>query len=562
MCPACHVARRVFCHTVFNPAPVFLPTRRLLKCRSTFWNWRLASTNSSQHLSSGNKPREASPTVDPPPVERSDRLSDVDVEARLSSAASLHGKWHAVRLYEEYKRFGYKTSQWTLCALIHESFDVNLLRFYEKALNCKATSVVWAKLVRNAYAKSNNVAVLSLYDTALKSGVRPTNALLHPVIRVLCSGDLRPPTEASIDRALQLFQEYIEIHRNSESTPGVGDASETQDGVRGSLSNSNSTAPDIAIYNTLLRALASSTDIKKYFPIALSLFEDLHARKVPMDSMTATSFIVLLMRTSPTYQEAYRAYRSVYRSDDGKIRLDAEGYAVILHTFCNKVAAGKAPIPPAHLYFEIIQDMRAAGYPVSSKVYTVILQRLAVLATQARRLESLEARHEELVLLAAQIRRVHDALRLDSITPDTALWNQLMDTYQRVQCFSDALTIWELLYHSSQHDNVSVSVILDACAYANAYGIATKIWDDLISTQFALNLHNWNTWLECLCRMGQVEEAVKVLCLEMGKGKGPRAIKPDVRCARLVLSFASRQNEEEIVLKRIKRYLPSIWPKL
>ena len=521
------------------------------------------STDSDQDLKLSNEPHKATPTtpsVDPPPDERLGRPTQL--EKWLSSAASRHGKWHAVRLYEQLKQSGYKASRRTLCALIGDSFDVHLMRFYEKALDYKATSSVWAKLIRNAYAKSNNAAVLALYDAALKSGVRPTNALLHPVIRVLCSGGLRPPTEASIDRALRLFQDFLKMDQNLEVTPEGDVVASMQDSAGGSLSTSNSTTPDIAIYNTLLRALASSTDIKKYFPIALLLLEDLHARKVPMDPMTATSLIVLLMRTSPTHEEAFRAYRSVYKSDDGDFRLDAEGYAVILHTFCNKVAAGKGPAPPAHLYFEIIQDMRAAGFPVTSKVYTVIMQRLAVLATQARRLESPEARQEELILLAAQIRRVHDALRLDSITPDTALWNQLMDTYQRAQCFSDALAIWELLYHSSQYDNVSVSVILDACAHTNAYGIATKIWDNLMSRRFALNLHNWKTWRECLWRRGQVEEAVKVLCLEMGSGKGPRAVKPDVQCAQLVLSFASRNNEEDIVLKRIKQYLPNIWPKL
>lgn len=522
----------------------------------------MASTDSIRHSSFVNEPREASPAVDTPPVEHSDRLSNVDIEARLSSAASTHGKWSAVRLYEEFKQSGYKANKWTFFAVINDSFDANLLRFYEKALGRKASSAVWAKLIRNAYAKSNNAAVLALYDTALKSGVRPTNALLHPVIRVLCSGGLRPPTEASIDKALRLYQDFVKINQGLGDTSAVGVAPETQDGAKGSLTESESTTPDTAIYNTLLRALASSSDIKKYFPIALSLLEDLHAHKATMDPMTTTSLIVLLMRTSPTYEEAYKAYRSVYRSEDGQNRLDAEGYAVILHTFCNKVAAGNAPVPPAHLYFKIIQDMRAAGYPISAKVYTVILQRLAVLATKARGTASLEDRQAELVLLAAQIRRVHDALRLDPITPDTALWNQLMDTYQRAQCFSDALATWELLYHSAQHDNASVSVILDACAYANAYGIATKIWDNLMTTQFTLNLHNWKTWLECLCRMGQVEEAVKALCLEMGSGKGPRAVTPDVHCAQLVLSFASRENEEEVVLQRIQQYLPNIWRKL
>ncbi|KAI0734704.1 hypothetical protein C8Q72DRAFT_807308 [Fomitopsis betulina] len=535
MCPACQVARRVFCRTASNTVSVLTLARRPLASHPTV-GVRLASTASTRNSRLRNQPR--APAVDSP-----QQLSDDDIESRLSAAASGHGKWHAIRLYEKFKQSGYKASQWTFLAFLRDSFDANLLQFYEKALDRKATSAVWAKLVHNAYVKSNNAAVLSLYDTALKSGVRPTNALIHPVIRVLCSGSLRPPTEASIDKALQLYQEYVMANQRLGAASEVSVASETQDSAKGSLSNSESTTPDTAIYNTLLRALASSSDIKKYFPIALSLLEDLHVHKVDMDPMTTTALIVLLMRTSPTYEEAYRAYRSVYQSDDGNSRLDAEGYAVVLHTFCNR-------------------DMRAAGYPVSTKVYTVILQRLAVLATRARGTVNPEDRQAELLPLAAQIRRVHDALRLDSITPDTALWNQLMDTYQRAQCFSDALAVWELLYHSSRHDNVSVSVILDACAYANAYGIATKIWDDLFTTQFPLNLHNWNTWLECLCRMGQLEEAVKALCLEMGSGKGPHAVKPDANCARLVLSFASRRNEEEVVLKRIKQYLPHIWQKL
>ncbi|KAH9937285.1 uncharacterized protein B0H18DRAFT_1100530 [Fomitopsis serialis] len=415
---------------------------------------------------------------------------------------------------------GLRNTQRTLFALLSGRIDRQLLKYYEKALDFKADATVWAMLVCNASTKLDAAATVAIYTAALFNGIRPTNALLHPVLRALCSGSLRPPSEESIDHAIKLYKDFIEANPVSESVPVDGDAYDTaQNQVEGSPSAGGVTTPDTAIYNTLLRALASSSNIKKYFPIALSLFEDLRSRGVAADAMTSTSLIVLLMRTSPTYEEAFRVYRTFGQSKDGKLRLDGEGYNVVLNTFCNRVKLSDTRIPPAHLFFEIVKDMRAAGHPVSAKVYTLILKRLATLAIRTHIDVPAEDRQAELARLAEQVKRVQEVLLLDPLTPDTALWNQLMDTYQRAQCFEDAMAVWEILYRSSRLDNASVSVILDACSYANAYGIATKIWGKLIESRFPLNLHNWRTWLECLCRMGKIEEASKILCLEMGKGR-------------------------------------------
>ncbi|KZT75027.1 hypothetical protein DAEQUDRAFT_17872 [Daedalea quercina L-15889] len=550
MCPACHAARQIFCRPAFNPAAVLAPVRPRIVCHHNFGNaeLRFISLNSRRSPRYGLKSLDSSPsttTKEPPSSTQAKQISDSQIEARLAAAAENKGKWTAVRLHDQYKKTGYTTTQQTLLALLSQSFDEDQLKFYEKALNFKADVSVWAKLVRNASVKSNARTTLALYDAALKSGVRPTSALLQPVLSVLCSGSLRPPTEASIDRAIQLYQQSNELRKDIEPVPEGDVASDVSgDSAGDTCSPDDLGKSDITIYNTLLRAMASTSNITKYFPIALSLLEDLHSRNVATDAMTSTSLVVLLMRTSPTYAEAFKAYRTFTQSD--KPRLDGEGYAVVLHTFCNKVSTGTR-LPPAHLYLEIMKDMRSAGYPASAKVYTIILRPLATLATRIRSNSDVppESRQEKLASLAAQIKRVHEAILLDTLTPDTALWNQLMDTYQRAQCFSDALALWEMLYRSSQHDNISVSIILDACSYANAYGIAAKVWDDLTEARFPLNLHNWKTWLECLCRIGQVEEASKVLCLEMGSRKGENVVKPDVEFR-----------------ERIKRYLPSIWKRL
>ncbi|KAH9836938.1 uncharacterized protein C8Q71DRAFT_834002 [Rhodofomes roseus] len=568
MCLACHVARRVFCRSAYNPAIAFAPARTCLACHRSlavprYW---FISLEGHRAVHCARKAPESSPptTVTPEEPKSSGRnlsLSDADLEARLATVAYQEGKRLALSLHKRYKKNGYVTTQRTLRALLSESFDTELLEFYEKALCLKADATVWAKLVHNASVKSSAATAVALYETALKSGVRPSTALLHPVLRALCSGSLRPPTEASIDRAIDLYRQFTKVHQDAESIPGDGPTSDAaQDQTEEGRRKSNVPTPDIAIYNTLLRAVASSANIKKYFPIALSLVEDLHSRDLAIDAMTSTSLIVLLMRTSPTYKEAYEAYRSFTQS--GKHHLDAKGYAAVLHTFYHRVPSTQ--IPSAHLFFQIIKDMRAAGFPASAEVYNMVLQRLAIFASKisANAKVPLEDRQAELTRVAAQIKHVHQALRLDSLTPDTKLWTQLMDTYQRAQCFEDALSIWDIMYHSSLHDNASVSVILDACAYANAYGRATKIWDDLTATRFPLNMRHWKAWLECLCRMGRFEEALKVLCIEMDAWRGQYKIAPDVECARIILSFASPKNEQEVVLERIKQYLPEIWRKL
>jgi len=74
-----------------------------------------------------------------------------------------------------------------------------------------------------------------------------------------------------------------------------------------------------------------------------------------------------------------------------------------------------------------------------------------------------------------------------------------------------------------------------------------------------MNIRNWNSWIECLCRLGQYSDAAKVVCLDMGKDGKPEA---DEESIKIVLRFVSGTREESEIRERLKRYLPKLWSSL
>ncbi|KAH9932410.1 hypothetical protein B0H21DRAFT_92093 [Amylocystis lapponica] len=462
-------------------------------------------------------------------------------DVQLGAVAKKSGYKAAVRLYNDLKARGFNASESTLLAMLNETVDPSVLSYLSQHLAVTPGPAAWAKLISNAVYKSLYQAAVALYKSALSSGVRPTNVMLHPVLRALCAPSLHKPSDANVETAMDLYREYLRLYDEHGSPEPSADND-----------SGNSTQLDAPIYNTLLRALTSSSNTSKYFPIAVSLLEDMQSRQVQMDKMTTTSVVVMLMRSSSNFDEAFHAYKLIRQMKDTV--LDQEGYVVVLSAFC-KVSSSDGTPPPARLYFNIVKDMRAAGYSISSKVYTIILQQLYLLAEQL----SPSFPSDDLSRLVNSIRRVHQLLLVDaSLTPDTALWNQLMNTYQRAGCLSDAFRIWESLYRSRLCDNISVSIILDACSHAQEWGTIQRIYTDLLESGFPLNLRNWNNWLECLCRLGRLDDAVKTACLEMKE----RGVEPDESSVQIILKFSIRTNQQTEVRGRIKQYLPKLWSKM
>ncbi|KAJ8702255.1 hypothetical protein PTI98_000991 [Pleurotus ostreatus] len=463
----------------------------------------------------------------------------------LSSIARVSGIKAAVKFFRELEKDGCTASSSTLKAIIQHARSSKDIIFLERELNLPATASHWSILITNICRSGNTAAAIATYNDAKSAGVAIDAALVGPIIRVLCQSTFLPPTDQAVDQALAIYREL------AEASPIQVEDAGTQDGE---TSVRHSHGPDTQIYSTLLRALAVSPNTE-HFSKAVGLLNDMQSRGISLeDSIVITSTIVLLMRNSRNLDQAFNFYRQLCGG------LDAKGYAIVLNAFCKLSFNPQDHVPSLPRYFQIVSDMRHAGHKMTPEVYTILLRQLAIVGTRLQRPDS-PLPLEILPRLVTAVRRVHDHITLDaSISPDAHLLNQLMDTYQRLGCFGDACRVWEMMYLSGRFDHVGVSIILDACGHAGSWKVAKQVCLQLSRDNFLFNQHNWNTWIECLCRLGMLNEAVKIACLEMGKTQ--EDIAPDIDTARVLMSFARKSGQQLEVASRIERYLPELWAKL
>jgi pentatricopeptide repeat protein len=478
------------------------------------------------------------PDVETPQARQETELNDI-----LSRTAQTQGVKAAIGLFRSTVGEGQVASAATLRAILRHSRTTDELQIVEQEFETPVPVAHWSILINNNIRTGHLPEALSIYEQTKTAGIVPDAALVGPLIRALCRTSLKTPSDESLDHALSIYNDLAQV-----DTPPS-----THEAPLGSPAHSF--GPDADIYQTLLRGLASSENIKKYFPIAKTLMEDMESRHVPMNnSFTASSNIVLLMKRSPSVDEALEVYHTL------RAGLDEKGYAIVLNAFCKLSFGEGIQVPSLSSYFEIVKDMRRAGLEITVEVYTILLNQLGVIATQMMQQDA-EFSPAIRDKLLTTTRRTHDLLTLDAaVSPDAYVWNQLMDTYQRLGCFADSYRVWDMMYLSGRFDHVSVSIILDACGYAGAWQVAKRICTNLFRDRFSFNLHNWNTWLECLCRLGKLNDAVKVACLEMGKEQN--TVTPNVDSARILIKFARRDNQHPEVLSRLQRYLPDLWKTL
>lgn len=467
---------------------------------------------------------------------------------KLSRASQNRGVQGAIETFRSLEKEGCKADSATVRALLRHSCRLSDLEYVEKELKLKPSIDVYSRLIDNCTRAGHINGALALCDRARNEGLKLDAPSVAPLIKFLCQMIGGEPREESLDKAIVLYQELSSCHPSN--IPAQDKASYLE----------HSAGPDLNIYHMLLRGLASSSNIQKYFPVASSLLEDMDLRGLSKnDSIIASSTIVLHMRNAGQPAEALDAYH-MHRS-----ALDDKGYAIVLHAY-SKLTFGRITHVPSLIdYFGIVRDMRHAGFSITAEVYTILLKRLALLATrltQGDRIENNISGDDEAefrVSIVAATRRVHDLLTLDAnISPDAYVWNQLMDTYQRLGCFGDAYRVWELMYLSGRFDHVSVSIILDACGYAGAWQVAKQVRQRLARDRFRLNERNWNAWIECLCRLGRLNDAVRTVCIEMGEEE----VSADVESVRILLKFGRKAGREDEVVSRIRQHLPDLWTSL
>ena len=422
--------------------------------------------------------------------------------------------------------------------ILRDSRDYTDILQLEKTHGVKSTTVHWSIVLNNCLRSGNVMQAFEGYDQSKKAGITPDAALIAPLLRTLARLDVKDPSDESINRALAIYRDLADavppsMHHPS-SKPNL---------------NVHSTGPDIDIYGTLFHMLLASRSETDYLSVSDSLLKEMEDRHLPTNSSAITaSKIIIEMRKAKTYTGALDFYRE-HRSN-----LDEHGYARVLQAYCRLSFKGDLQVPLITQYFSIVNDMRLQKVPITPKVYTIILHQIGGVARNLRN------DYRVLERLVATIRRVHDFLSLDaSFSPDAALWNQLMSTYARLGCFGDACRVWEMMYLTGRYDQISVSIILDACAYAGDLRTAYLVRKKLSKARFVFDLRNWNTWVECLCRLGKLEDAVHVVCSEIEND----GLKPNVESVRIIVKFARRAARSKELLSRLQNLLPAdLWQRL
>ncbi|KAJ7786500.1 hypothetical protein B0H16DRAFT_1490691 [Mycena metata] len=443
----------------------------------------------------------------------------------------------------------------TFRAVLRGSTTIEDLRRAEEVLGIKADAPEYAVLVHNNIRMKRLDEAMAVYEESRNSGIVPVAGLVGPLIRSLCASDRKKPAvhNAHLDSALALYSDLDEAFPPSD--PDTPEALAAYDHSKHSF------GPDIDIYTSLLHGLAMSTNIQASYPIAGALAQDMKARGIQSTSSIRTSNIIMEMRNAGNLEGAFKCYRMA-RSELGEA-----GYGAVLHAFSRlSFSVGH----PDHLeyYFLIVGDMRLAGFMVTARIYTDILQQFAEVAA-VRRKAWRRAEPDKLRIMPSNIfddllsavRQVHNLLSLDTmITRDNVLWNQLMDTYQRLGSFPEAFRVWEMLFFSGAYGPVAVSIIFDACGYAKKFESVQAIARGLMAESYVFNLHNWNSYIECLCRLNQMSEALRVIEMDMGSDRQP--VKPDPSTVSIMLKFAESRLQTNITLQRIRRQLPELWQML
>ncbi|EDR15181.1 uncharacterized protein LACBIDRAFT_319238 [Laccaria bicolor S238N-H82] len=434
-------------------------------------------------------------------------------QTSLSHAGQSDGVAAAIALFKVLEVEGCPRSPGIISSIVRHSRTVADLQLVENQMQVKCNEVHWAMVITNCLRSGQITQGLEIYEASVQADIKPDAALVSPILRALRR--LEPPEDSAVDQALAIYHDLARAH---PPTIASGEADQTP--------RTHPRGPDLDIYHALLQMLASSENLDKYHPIALSLLEDMKARDISTnDSSITASIIILQMRRASDMAEAMEIYHQ-HRSS-----LDGEGYAVVLGCV-SKLQFSNLPLPSIRDYFSIVNDMRMAGIELNAKLHN---------------------------FLVTTTRRIHDFISLDaSLTPDAILWNQVMDTYQRLGCFADAYRVWEVVYLTGRFDYVSISIILDACTHAGDLSTATAIWNKLSRDRYAFNLHNWNTWIECLCRLGRLGDAVGVVCTGMQKG----GTEPDVETVKILVKYARQLNQHHEVLPHIEHYLPHLYSEL
>ncbi|OWT40098.1 hypothetical protein C362_02596 [Cryptococcus neoformans Bt1] len=416
----------------------------------------------------------------------------------------------------------------------------------EQMAGTEPGSKVWAEVIRhylqNVRHREALEVAIRLYEECQGRGVTLDVELARTLIIPLCSSR----KQIRLDDALRIYDQYMSLATSAE------------------LGSENTRLRFAEVYEKLLIACARTQPP----PMAsvIRLLDDMRTLSLDFTSNNLISLLVLLMRASPDHISAYNVYSHFHALNPNAI--DHAGFSAILTTFLN-LSWKHSPLTPPDLLISMMKDMDRAGYSPSPYILSSLLKQYGQFATRARRGNTAES-EENIGGIAKAIRDVHTLVKLDPlISPDVPLLTALMDAYGRVGAFFEAFEVWDELVQRRAREpretvqevyGAAINVMLDTCGWSYSLGKARKSWGWARRWGLVWEKKQWDGWIECLCRCGEVEEAGHVVLEEMGSGAIPP---PDKETVRLLYKFGRKQRERGRNVAGIDRLMVGVrerWP--
>ncbi|EIE86514.1 hypothetical protein G6F47_009015 [Rhizopus delemar] len=268
-------------------------------------------------------------------------------------------------------------------------------------------------------------------------------------------------------------------------------------------------------------------------------------RQRPPDVVTFTH-LTLAYINDDCLDDAFDIYR-VLRDDHrhrGRVQLDAPFYSTLIAALTSLKTSERRASERLQMALSLFGDMRSLGLQPSRHTYTALLHAAG--------------QYKEGYVLE----HVHGLMKVDPfLDPDTALYNALMDAYNRTGDGQTVLDLWQQLVSSDvvTIDPASVSIVLDSCGHNGYPERARAIWRELKQAGFELNANNYNSYVECLCRSAGREgwdQALALVKEEMSRPGRYRPNRPEMeaKTVNTLLGFARKKGWKTEAMEELESW--------
>lgn len=409
----------------------------------------------------------------------------------------------------------------------------------------------WTLLISTVDELGHYDVAYDLYELARARMSTLDDRLAKQIIRSLCN----KYDEPRLDEAMSMYHHLV------DSNPNINIAILRKIYEMLFSSCAKHASADYSDRNTAGYVASSATKS------AILIADDALRRGIQI-SKTSAGRLIDIMTGAKDHPEAFDVYRRISYVLDPP--LDGNQIDQVAAAFIKLRWAGSV-VPNPEYVKAFIDDMSWTGVAGARSLLMALLNTYAYLAKEwwPSMDENADRRFAIDALLHAT-RDVHHLIMLDSAVPmEIPLLTALMDALSSCGAFGEAFEVWrEIVIQcnkrlrdgpkiSEQLMAPAISVALDSAGWGHDPAAAHKIWS-WASRHNLLSHKNWETWTECLCRLGLFEEALNVVTNQMGHNGNPPATAGSVM---VIMKFVTRDRHRHL-MPHVGRQLREKCPQL